>query len=402
LRGDEETPPVDVTTPPTPPPPTVEWSRIPHDEAIFGGDGDQMMTGIATDGTRLVAVGTTVAGFAERDAAIWTSDDGIGWARVPHEPDVLGGPGSQEMTSIAAGGPGFVAVGYRFDEPGRLGLYAGVWISPDGLTWTSVTTDHASLADAAMYDVISGGPGLVAVGSDATVWTSVNGLEWTKVFSEPRVNERQTEMTSVTATDSGFVAVGASGIGASSSSGSGSALAHDPGSTRAAVWSSVDGIAWSRLPHDEEVFGGAAGEHCRMNDVVKRGPGLVAGGICEWYSVTSSGADGLSSDGGRPFVWISPDGASWSRHRIPDDALAPGPNGEIDQGISSMAVFGSRLLAVGTASWISTDGVTWQELNHDHDVQLRDVVMGGAHVLAVGGFQSREGEGAAVFLTPIE
>ena len=281
-------------------------------------------------------------------------------------------------------------------------MYAGVWISPDGATWTSVGTGDAALADAAMNDVISDGQGLVAVGSDATVWTSANGLEWTKVFREPRANELQTEMTSVIATDSGFIAVGASGIGASSSSGSSSAWDHEPGWTRAAVWSSVDGVTWSRLPHDEQVFGGAAGEHCRMNDVVGEGPGLIAGGICEWYSEAPARSEGLSSDGGRAVVWTSPDGISWSRHRIPDDALTPGPDGEIDQGISSMAVIGSRILAVGTASWISTDGVSWQELNHDHDVQLRDVVIGFGRVLAVGGFQSREGEGAAVYVAPIE
>ena len=42
---------------------------------------------------------------------------------------------------------------------------------------------------------------------------------------------------------------------------------------KAAVWTSVNGITWSRVPHDETVFGGASGRW--MNSVTVGGPGLV-------------------------------------------------------------------------------------------------------------------------------
>lgn len=41
----------------------------------------------------------------------------------------------------------------------------------------------------------------------------------------------------------------------------------------AAVWTSIDGITWFRLPHDETVLGGAA-----MSSVTAAGSGLVAVG----------------------------------------------------------------------------------------------------------------------------
>ena len=44
------------------------------------------------------------------------------------------------------------------------------------------------------------------------------------------------------------------------------------GDEHAAVWTSVDGITWSRVPHDEGVFGGDDGEDDqRMNSVIAGG-----------------------------------------------------------------------------------------------------------------------------------
>jgi hypothetical protein len=58
---------------------------------------------------------------------------------------------------------------------------------------------------------------------------------------------------------------------------------------RAAVWTSVDGITWSRIPHDENVFGGG-GEYS-MRSVTVWGPDLVASGqngrghVMVWFAV---------------------------------------------------------------------------------------------------------------------
>ena len=87
----------------------VIWSQVPHDEAVFGGDGDQVMWGVTAGGPGLVAVGWDESGS---DAVVWTSRDGISWSRVPHDEAVFGRRGDQEMLGVAAGGPGLVAVGW--------------------------------------------------------------------------------------------------------------------------------------------------------------------------------------------------------------------------------------------------------------------------------------------------
>jgi hypothetical protein len=99
-------------------------------------------------------------------------------------------------------------------------------------------------------------------------------------------------MHAVAAGGPGLVAVGREGLGAD-------------GNGSAAVWTSVDGFTWSRVPHDETVFGGTGGQ--QMFGVVVGGPGLVA-----------VGREGLGADGnGSAAVWTSPDGFTWSR--VPDD-----------------------------------------------------------------------------------
>ena len=44
-------------------------------------------------------------------AAVWASVDGVTWSRDPDTGAVFGGERAQAMLSVAAGGPGLVAVG---------------------------------------------------------------------------------------------------------------------------------------------------------------------------------------------------------------------------------------------------------------------------------------------------
>ena len=126
---------------------------------------------------------------------------------------------------------------------------------------------------------------LVAVGWDefggdpeAVVWTSPDGITWSRVPHDAAVfgGENIQEMKSVTIGGQGLVAVGSDGLG-------------DDPDTDAAVWTSPDGISWSRVPHDAAVFGGKDSQG--MNSVTAGGPGLVA-----------VGSDGLGDD---------PDAAVW-------------------------------------------------------------------------------------------
>jgi hypothetical protein len=158
----------------------LTWTRVPHDDEVFSDDYGSRMFSVASGGPGLVAVGSAdvspegdEGNFAAltslRDAAVWTSPDGLTWTRVPHIEAVFGGHGEQEMRAVVAGGPGLVAVG-------ESDFAAAVWTSPDGLTWTRVPHDEEVFggdSGQVMFSVVAVGRGLVAVGQDhrnAPVW----------------------------------------------------------------------------------------------------------------------------------------------------------------------------------------------------------------------------------------
>ena len=156
----------------------LTWGRVVDDEAAFGGDLAPSLTSVTVGGPGLVAVGVD---WDREAAAAWTSTDGLDWQRVPHDEAVFGGEAGQWMHSVTEAGAGLIAVG-------REGLYdegsAAVWTSPDGITWRRLAHDELALGDGAesesMASVTTGGPGLIAVGGAshwrgwqaARVWTS--------------------------------------------------------------------------------------------------------------------------------------------------------------------------------------------------------------------------------------
>lgn len=358
------------------------WSRIPHDESVFGGDGDQSMSSVTVGGPGLVAVG----GDGLHDsghAAIWTSVDGIEWSRVPHDEEVFGGPGEQWMGTVTVGGPGLVAVGWALENPWDAD--AAVWTSPDGINWTRVPHDEAifgGLSYQAMGGVTAGGPGLVAVGEDRSrdvddgdvaVWTSVDGITWSRVPHDESVFGTG-QVTSVTSTDSRIVAVGNEGF---------------DGGDHAAVWTSPNGIDWSRVPHDDNVFGRAV-----MQSVTVGGPGFVA--------VGSAG----SGDGIDAAVWTSADGINWSR--VPHDEDIFG--GVAGQAMESVTVGGPGLVAGGwdvgaAAVWTSPDGITWSRVSEDQAIfasgKISSVASANSALVAVGNDWS-DNYDAAVWVMPLD
>ena len=336
------------------------WIRVPHDEAVFGGDGSQQMFGVTAGGPGLVAVGrdgplVDGEGHAlvdgEGHAAVWTSPDGLTWSRVPHNEAVFGGLGEQRMVSVIAGGPGLVAVGFD-GGGGNEERNAAVWTSPDGYAWARVPHEEIVFGGESsqmMLDVAVGGPGLVAVGTDgspyrntidpsaadAAVWTSANGLTWSRVPHDEEIFGGPTEqrMVSVTVGGPGLVAVGSECGGGYSCS-------------DAAVWTSPDGFGWSRVPDDDAVFSrsGELGDKDEaMLSVTAGGPGLVAVGF-----------DSVDDCGWDSAVWTSPDGFTWSR--VPDERnCSPGP---YDRMLSVTATT-SGLVAVGEEHSFLQSAAVW-------------------------------------------
>ncbi len=339
-----------------------DWVRVPYDSAVFGSSGHALMFDVGSSSPGLVAVGmdsgvngaaiwlspdgttwtrvpdqpdfdrglmtgviegpaTMVAvGYVELlggdDAAVWTGD-GLTWSRVPNDPAVLGGAGDQVMHDVCAGGPGVVAVGHEVPA-GEANPNAAVWTSPDGVTWARVPHDEAVLGgqgEVYMVGVAAGGPGLVAVGwddsggdRDAAVWVSADGLTWSRVHHVEGLfgGPGNQVMNSVTVGDGGLLV----------------AVGHDDGAAvdGAVVWTSADGVHWTRLPHVEGVFGGPGFQS--MEDVAQGGPGYVAVGKVFSGTLTVAAA------------WTSVDGTVWER--APHDPVVFGRSDE--QLMSGVAV----------------------------------------------------------------
>lgn len=364
----------------------LSWSRLSYDDAVFGGY-EEVMDSVTVGGPGFVAVGQAgPAANGEGRAAVWTSADGIAWSRVPHKDEVFD---EAAMHSVTAGGPGLVAVGTS-DR-------AAVWTSTDGFTWSRIPHDDAVFGGVGdepyteMNSVTAGGPGLVAVGieghphgpnNNAAVWTSVDGVTWSRVPHTDaifgRADDRNyTELESVTVGGPGLVAVGGSWSGVAGQGG-------------AAVWTSVDGVTWSRVPHSDAFSGGG------MSSVAAGGPGLVAVG---WDDMGAA-------------VWTSVDGVAWSR--VPHDGAV------FDAAaMNSVTTAGPGLVAVGTNEhdnprgadlvgavvWTSLDGITWSRTPQNDAVfgtqdpslpalEMRSVAASGSRLVAVGANKRHDTFGA--------
>jgi hypothetical protein len=260
----------------------ISWSLLPNDEPPLGGDGAQWMEAVTAGGPGLVAVGgESLTGPLGSHAVVWTSEDGISWSKISSE--VLGSDDPDDFTfwlsDVTVGGPGLVAVGpaYNSTNPEPCGTCGGaVWTSVDGIAWNRLDVDPGLLYG--IRSVTAGGPGLVAVGSDwsdehnpsAAVWTSPDGLIWTRIPHDEAVfgGIGSQGMSDVIAGGAGLVAVG----------GEEPDIHSAMGGIRAAAWTSPDGFTWTRAPHDADVFGGQAGNEGNMDAVVSIGSEFVAVG----------------------------------------------------------------------------------------------------------------------------
>jgi hypothetical protein len=117
-----------------------EGSGVAEAQSVFGGPGRQGMSRVTVGGPGLVAVGQDSPARnseGKGSAAVWTSVDGFSWSRVPHDEAIFGTRGAM-MFDVTVGGPGLVAVGASFSDSDAV-----VWTSVDGITWSRVTDDEA-------------------------------------------------------------------------------------------------------------------------------------------------------------------------------------------------------------------------------------------------------------------
>jgi hypothetical protein len=385
FRGGESSIDPAATTIPAPEPIQLEslvWSRVPHDAAVFHLTEDEYVSDVVAGGPGFVAVGTTGS-----DGAVWTSPDGLTWTFLRNN-EPHGEHGDRSIMSITTGGPGLVAVGYTFDTPDVGGFSAAVWTSEDGISWSKTLYSEAAFGsitseprpgagNTMMRDVTEGGPGLVAVGSDAwsaAVWTSSDGITWSRVPDDPevfgygRTGESSWRMSQVVAGESGFVAVGS------------------------VVWTSPDGLNWSVRPDAPDIRAVAATKS-----------GFVGVGSEE----TIEDACDVEARGDcTAAVWTSSDGITWNRVPNNDAVFGGGPD---KQWVSDVTTVGDQVVAVGTSVWASPDGLTWSRIyTPELRAHMYAVAAGPSNLVVVGGdgahrYQEEEDGSAVVWVgTPSE
>ena len=161
------------------------WSRVPTVPAFAGAE----MTRVVAVGSTLIAVGVDIpTGSGTADPPIWSSTDGLQWARA--SVDVPRAVGSWWVNGIAWTGSRFVAIGGE-----ELGVRRFVWISREGRSWDRLNLALPPPNPSGLYvrDVASLGSTMVMVGAPATpaagnvaiVWESTDGLAWQAIPSLP-------------------------------------------------------------------------------------------------------------------------------------------------------------------------------------------------------------------------
>ena len=286
----------------------VNWERVPHDDAVFGGPADQEIKAIVPWRDGFVAAGEidprSDTDQVSRDfdparvAAVWVSDDGRDWARVPHDEAIFGGKGRQEMFDIAASDDRLVIVGFDEEGPAAGGSDdIAVWTSADGSEWTQQTFGGGE-----MLAVAGTADGFVGVGHRG-LWNSPDGLSWERVAPGDLQNA---VVLGIAATPGGFVAVGS-----------------DP-REKPGAWMSTHGVGWTptefAAPFSEDEF-------WLPQDVASADSGLA--------QVVGPNRYGDGSS----LILVSEDGRAWE----PGATSTP----VSDARLRKVAAFGDHFVAIG-------------------------------------------------------
>ena len=282
------------------------------------------------------SAGTEVtAGAANGGPALWVSaDGGSDWTRA-----ALGGPaslhsaGTGELAGVAHGRAGWVAVGTTLTTAGGPLVVS----SPDARTWTATGGIAGLPAGSAVAAAVAAGPaGYVIVGHQsatrngagvAAAWYAhgLSGWRGAAVTGAPGTGpgQRGQAMNAVTATVSGFAAVGSAG-------------------TSAAAWLSADGRSWRPVSLPEPAGAARAG----LEYVAANGASLVAAGT----EFTASGA-------GSPFAEVSADaGATWTAVQLPVPAAGQGTGTTV----TALTAAAGGFTATGTyVTHAGSDVVVW-------------------------------------------
>jgi hypothetical protein len=297
-------------------------------------------SGRTVEGVAATAGATIVAGREDdgQDTdGVLSVRDTLG-QEVPVEVSAIPGAAQpdQTVTSVAAGPRLQVAVGGTNGD-------GAVWTSPDGTRWTRASDTGGALARPGkqrLVNVTPGGAGWLAVGYDAgrsLVVTSPDGARW-QAADGFDAGSGHVATYAAAAGRAGYVVVGESGFSAG-------------------TWFSPDLKSWQA---------GSGGDLTGKQTANRWMRGVAAGP--SGFVAVGGLSDPAVKDAprGRPAVWTSTDGREWTLKRLPQ------PAGSLEGWFDRVAVKGSLLVAIGTATtssgrtafaFASSDGgASWQEV----------------------------------------
>lgn len=374
------------------------WARIPFNATVFGGYGADQINDVAAGGPGVIAVGFNVRN-GDLDADVWISSDGIRWERIQGDPE-LGGGGTQVMHSVAVGPKGIVAVGMESIDNQ---LNGAVWFSEDGFSWLRIPEVGDMFGDQnnqVMNHVAAFGDGFVAVGIEKTdveirgaVWISPNGVAWQRVPHSEEVFgglTRYVSLEDVQVVGESLLAVGTT-------------QRPDVDDIDAAIWFSHDGgSTWTSISNSEAALGDPGAPRYQLTSAVTQGTGTF---LMIGTEVNVSGTAGEQYING--IIWQSADGASWTRifdHK--PDFHQQNMNDIVATDIGFMIVgYESVGEQIQAAAWISPDGATWTQIPFFESVfggqgiqQMNAIAEAGPGLVAVGSTTENGEQDAAVWV----
>ena len=334
---------VAAPAPPSPTPEPIpagggEWTQISRADTGFG-------TEVGFNGLVVTEFGLIASGLLcepECASAAWISDDGASWRRVD-------APGAFDADDVVSGGPGLVALVHKTPEGAEpeITYDSLVYASSDGTTWTLVEdfgrrapTGPGGPAGVDVQKVFRGAAGLVAYGFDDT------GLViWTSANADAWVR--------VLAPPDGFFAgtpLPARSVAGMAFDGGryfmwGSMFSGDdePFDMEIAVWRSADLVTWEYIgPTD-----GESPTSLLTSAVVWQGAIVVRGARCD-----EGGQCPLDAD----TFWASSDGETW-QSAAADASVFFEWRGDLFPMRAQLGALTDD--SRGRAIWTSTDGLGW-------------------------------------------
>jgi hypothetical protein len=319
----------------------VNWS-----EAASPGFGVvENVTAAAYANGRVVVIGDATEDYLP---GIWSSSDGRTWqaATFPdsQSPDL-------QLTTVAAGGPGFVAFAQNYDSG-----TAVAYVSADGQTWQRA--DDPDFVEESVYTLDSVGSTLVAASDGGILLTSTDGINWTP------------------AADANAVAIAEGVLDFASYNGTLFAFVIDFAAAEdlqpVAVWQTQDGTTWTRL-----------GTITGTEGVVDVVAAVGAKGMIVLSQVDQGDFFGWKA-------WQSVDAATWQ-----PAANTPTDITDVIADQSGFIAVGSYNLAGGCAidetenvgtTWTSVDGLKWRQLSDEGWVarQIQALGVSGRTLVGIG------------------